>query len=315
MEKIYTDTMYNYKENIMSINKKLSSGLAYSVIITLVFFTASCLKPAPTSGVITGLEGTVTIEGKGGSARPAELTDVIRKGDIIKTGNRSQATIEAGPDIIIKVLPESSINVIALAEKGNNEISLRQGVILSKIRKLLKNSEYRVVTRTSVASVRGTTFLVSYDSKVTTVAVGEGTVAVKHLKSGEQKDVTEGISADAEAAIALRPMSQLELLRIEKIRLEEFIPDAGKQGKDGLEGLREKIKPKDAEIDLKIDEFLPMSLAEIRRRYGRVDEVRLFNGTVIHGLIRERGAVIIMITPGGRIAVPAVKVRYTGLMK
>lgn len=299
----------------MRTKKTVSTTIPFALIISVALGAASCLKPAPTSGIITGLEGAVTITDGDGSARPAALSDVIRKGDIVRTERRSQAVIEAGPDIIIKVLPDSCINVMELAEKGNSEISLVEGHVLSKLRKLGKGSEYRVTTRTAVASVRGTMFLVSRDSKGATVAVGEGTVSVKLLKSGESKEVTVGLSADVDGAVRTRPMSELESLRMEKIRIEEFIPDAAGRDRDGLESLRKDVKPKDAEIDLRIDEFLPMPLDEIRRRYGRVDEVRLFNGTVIRGLIRWRGAEYIMVTPSGRISVPAVKIKYTGLMK
>lgn len=298
----------------MSINKKNVFVPAIMAVIALFMSGASCMKQPPTSGIITGIEGTVTITGKDGSKRPASVSDTVRKGDVLVTGKRSQATIEAGPDIIIKVLPDSSINIIDLAEKGNTELNLRQGIVLSMIRKLYKGSDYRVVTRTSVASVRGTTFLVSYDSNAAAVAVADGTVFVKHLKSGDEKDVTSGLAADIDADIKTRPQSELEVLRLEKIRIETFIPDAARQGKEGLDKLRKDIKPKDAEIDLQIDEFLPMSLTEIRKRYGRVDEVKLFNGTVIRGLIKWRGAEYIMITPEGRKSVPAVKVKYTGLV-
>jgi len=299
----------------MKIFRKISHVVAYAVIVAVFCVAGSCLKPAPASGIVTGLNGKVTITEKGGSARTAAVADVIRKGDIITTGDRSQAVIEAGPDVIIKVLQDSSIRVIDPAEKGKNEISLAQGNVLLKIRAPGKGGEYRVIAGASVTSAQGAVFLVSRDPKITTITAGEGLVTVKHLKSGDSKDITPGLSADVDEKITVRPMSEVELLRLEKIKVEEFIPYAAQKGKDGLEGLRKDIKLKDEKIDLAIDEFLPMSINEIRKRYGRVDEVKLIDGTIVRGLIKWRGAEYVIITPEGRKGIPGAKVKETGLMQ
>ena len=285
------------------------------IINALLVLVSSCGRPAATDGTVIAFVGDVMIAGASGAPRPAAVGETIKKGDTIRTGKLSQATIQVGSGILIKVLADGALKMEALRTTGDCEISLVRGRVLSLVGRLSKGSVFRVKTKTSTASVRGTIFMVACDENGASVAVAEGTVSVALSGTNETRDAGKGLAVDVGKTLTERPITELESLYLRKIQIEEIIPDPGKQKRSAIDDARKQVVARDREIDRQIEEFFPMSLPEIKKRYGRVDEVRFYDGSVIRGVILSRGATIIMNTPSGRISLPAVKVKYTGLAK
>ncbi|RME93525.1 MAG: hypothetical protein D6767_00780 [Candidatus Hydrogenedentota bacterium] len=130
----------------------------------------------------------------------------FEKNDTIITSRNGKINLQIGPKAVIRVAPNSMVQLSKLAEikRGEQiELTLKKGTIYSKIvRKLKGNEAFRVRTRTIVAAVRGTEFAFSNlnmdqdkikdeENLSSGVYVNEGKVKVE-TNSGEKVDVSAG---------------------------------------------------------------------------------------------------------------------------
>jgi hypothetical protein len=58
-----------------------------------------------------------------------------------------------------------------------------------------------------------------------------------------------------------------------------------------------------------------LTLQELKDKYGRIDEVTLYNGKKIRGVILGRGEIFRIITERGMTAVSAREIRGTEILK
>lgn len=291
--------------------------------------------------IVTFHIGDVKIISSGNPARPVALRDIVAENDTIITGKDAEAVVQMGENIVVNILAESKVTFVSMMESAKVELKLENGKLLNKLGKLKAQREFRVSTRTATASVRGTTFLVFYDQKTATVAVGEGAVEVKKVsaelvKEGEEKEATTAeevkeekrestivvknntvvITEEPKTPPVARPISEVETFYIQKVADQPVIPKPAEKTKPEIEKIQEEAKPKIKQIDNRINEFSPQSLKKISKNYDRIDVIRLYNGKVYEGIIVSRGdKFIIMSTPQGRVQIPANKVKYTGIKK
>jgi hypothetical protein len=325
--------------------KKITS-LFVCFTVAIIFSSFSCTpnEPLVPASMITFHVGMVKIISQGRPARDAAVMDVVGVNDIITTGKEAEAVVQIGDNIVVNILSESRVSFISLIESAKIELKLESGKVLNKLGKLKAQREFRITTKTATASVRGTTFLVFYENKAATVAVGEGAVMVRKVspeakieekKEGvgpkpEEKeegivfDVTKNnsvvISEEPAVKPAPRPISEVETLYIRKIATQPVIPRPAlktkQEIKKEIEKIQEQVKPEIKQIEKKIDEFYPQSIQKISQNYDRVDEVKLYNGKTYHGIIVSRGdRFLVMSTPEGRINIPVNKIKYTGIKK
>jgi hypothetical protein len=124
--------------------------------------------------------------------------ELLYNNDEIKTGSASFAAIKyVDGGASIKIFPNSVMIVSAV--KYNKELSkntiMSSGNVYSKVNNRIKG-KYQVETPTTVASVKGTGFIVRIDSqKRTHIIVLEGEVLVQNKISGKTITVTPGHSA------------------------------------------------------------------------------------------------------------------------
>lgn len=71
-------------------------------------------------------------------------------------------------------------------ESGKTELFLNSGTVLNKVSKLQKENEYSVRTKTALAAVRGTAFLVIAEKGSSKVAVNSRDVDVTRIESNEK---------------------------------------------------------------------------------------------------------------------------------
>ena len=153
----------------------------------------------PTYAIVYVEQGTVSARAAGSDHYElitANQKEVV-SGTFIKTDfgygyvllpDNSIVTIDAHTELQL-VFQTSSTSIIQIL-----------GTTYHRVQALTKGSTYEVVTPTTVASVRGTKFGVTYatSTKVTKVAVSESVVAIKRLSSGTttkdmlEKTITEG---------------------------------------------------------------------------------------------------------------------------
>lgn len=152
----------------MKISGYLSRFAAVGAFLAL---SSALVNAAPQAGQaeVTRVRGTVTI---GGNA--AKVGDTAGPGSIIKTGPNSQADFNLGvngPDITVS--PDTTIKVEELSfdDAGpspvvTTKLNLQAGKVAGYVKKSSSQSTYTVVTPTTSAAIRGTTYLVTAEGDV-----------------------------------------------------------------------------------------------------------------------------------------------------
>ncbi|MDR1178473.1 MAG: PQQ-binding-like beta-propeller repeat protein [Spirochaetaceae bacterium] len=157
----------------------------------------------------------------------------LEGGDIIIAGDDASAELEFASLANIRMLPGSHLvirnffEVRGGTEKQGLELFLEKGAVLAKVQKLNADDEFYIATPNSLSAVRGTRFLLSYESgagsspasgstpgsvqaEKTTLAVQEGEMAFLPsgpvLKAIQEERTADPVSAAAfEEALALAP--------------------------------------------------------------------------------------------------------------
>ncbi len=283
------------------------------IIILLGIFAlaASCGSEGGHAPVVVLAVGDVQVKSQGEAFAPAQVAQVILKGDVIKTGPESHIAIQIGSRGIVQLLPGSTLEAVSLFESGDGELSLLNGTVLSRIDRLGKSEAFRVKTPTAIAAVRGTVFSVSYGSGAGTVGVSRGRVDVTETASGKAREVTQGKAVDVKAGIEVRSLTKTELLVLSKALAVNYIEGMGTMAPGVLEEKGKSFLPALRRIDEEIKDPPPATLEEIQAKYGRIDVVTLYSGKVYRGAITSRGAMIKIRTTDGVVEVPNEKVKST----
>ncbi len=302
------------------------------------------------NGIIIMSIGDVKTRKPGKEPVPAKMQDIVNEGDIIETGKNSNLVAQFNDNIIIRIESESTLSVQSIQIGKKFEVSLEQGLVLSKIKKLVKDENYSIRTPTAVAAIRGTEFSTSYNLKESVIAVHEGKVAVKPIKKDAvidekiyketkneiivesnkvavAKEVAVKDGKEEKIEISVKPISKKESLVIEKVSIISFIEKPEKLDEKELTIITKEIQKKDEKITntLKIEEKTeriniliqkkPQTLVEIKEVFERIDEITLFNGRVINGAIISRGNVMSVLTIGGVISVKQDEIKGIRVLK
>ena len=113
---------------------------------------------------------------------------VIKKGDQIKTRLNAFVDLDLGERGVLRIRPKTDFTLQAI-EKENIEINIKKGKVLSCLRKLKKQEQFKVQTPTIIAAVRGTSFLIDASDRSSKVAVLTGKVKVQ--KGSESVTISE----------------------------------------------------------------------------------------------------------------------------
>lgn len=304
-------------------------------------------KTPPAKAFVTFLVNRVDIIPAGGQPRQAALKDVLVSGDAVRTGLNSHAMLQMGDRAVMRIQPDSHVEMRDIFSAGRTDLYLDRGEVLAKISRLQRGESFSVKTPVSVAAVRGTVFSARYTDGRSVVAVKEGSVSVsvpreESAEAGEKEAGKESPpreetvvetgktavvsapvmkTAAAKPVIEVRPISEVEALTIEKV---EIVPLVAGIEKAPVEEIREMQAPAaekerkiDAEIREKADEERlarmaaspPKSIEEIKEAFQRIDEITLFNERVIRGAIISRGPQYRVLTTDGTVTVPEKQIR------
>lgn len=291
---------------------------------SLIIFLRICLlfscaeKPVNDKAIIVFSIGKVTIT-KGKNTIPASIKATINKDDIIKTGDNSFLTLQVGETAIVKVNPNTKVAMRSLLNKEEESLYLEQGKVLSKVKKLSKDSGFIIKTPTAIAAVRGTEFSVNYEYGESTTAVKKGKVLVKTTTSMPEKEKEEilvetGKAGVTKEKIEMRSITKLEELEMEKVSKASYVDEIMTNNTDAVEKIGTEQNKLDEEINEKIKNLKlnqPMSLEEIKKEFKRIDIVSLYNGKVIKGIILSRGRFYKMNTPEGPMTIDSKQIKTT----
>jgi hypothetical protein len=334
------------------------------IFSTLLLMTIGCKESK--TGATTDLNqikgfvlmqvGDVKIQKSGLQPLALTMKDPVSAGDVIITGPASYATIQFGDKGLVKILEKTTIKMLNLFGNNSGELFLENGQVLSKFEKLQKGDKFSVKTRTAVASVRGTEFSTGYSNGKSLVAVKKGKISLSANSTGDKPDlgkeaapekekiieegktavvkdpviVTKDVSeksAEPQIDVQVRPISNAEILTIEKVSMIAIIPEAEKKTDSELISIQKSSVDKDAVIDKelkievrkeKIKEMMiapPKSIQEIKEVFDRIDEITLYNKRIVQGAIINRGAIYKILTTNGTIDVPENEIKSVRVIK
>jgi len=169
--------------------KYISDGI---IILALMFSFACGKKEAPPAEKpvfnfkVQAVLGDVKLKTAAGEKK-AVTGDMIGVDDVIITGKKSVADLTYGASGVIRISENSTVLVSVIAGDSSAEtlLALDKGKVFLTLGKL-HNTGFKVKTPTVVASVRGTSFVVSADLiKGARLSVMKGVVEVIPVKKGE----------------------------------------------------------------------------------------------------------------------------------
>jgi len=171
------------------------------------------LAPGGPRATVAGLTGSLY-------RVPAGVLQIgagIGEGEVVRTGPGAHARLRLADGSMIEVNERTEMFVNA-AWSGQS-VHLRRGDIIVQAAKQ-RRGYLRVLTRDSVAAVKGTVFAVSAGLSGTLVSVVEGSVAVSQpgvevvLKPGQQAGSNPGLADSVQAAIAWSPEAETYLAEL-----------------------------------------------------------------------------------------------------
>lgn len=180
----------------------------------------------------------------------AKLGAEIKEGLSIQTEAGSFVEIAVGENII-KIMENTFVEVTKLSiNSANGEDSaffIKNGQVISRItKKLGKADSYKVTTPTSVASVRGTDFVVNEETGKSYIVCLDGKVEVRGADMSDSQSVN--INGGQEVSVEPgKPLAVKELSELNKKYYEDILDDINAiqdDIKNRFESEREKIREK-----------------------------------------------------------------------
>ncbi len=162
------------KKRIFNVRELLRTGtvlpvlgaLAIAVLLPLLWHRLAA--PTEKGAQCTLAMGSVTFIRPDGTfnARPGGL---LRPGDAVVSGESSLTELSAGDEARFRLLENTGLSLAEFGDSGPGKYSLTveipRGTVLFNFRKLAGGGRARIVTPTSVAVVRGTSFGVRVDER------------------------------------------------------------------------------------------------------------------------------------------------------
>jgi hypothetical protein len=166
----------------------------------------------PRATVMSAEGGLYRLQGEALDAGAA-----IAEGEIVRTGPGAHAVLRLADGSTVDVNERTEL--FATAAWSGQAIHLQRGDVIVRAASQ-RRGRLRVLTRDSIASVKGTVFAVSAGLGGSLVSVVEGSVAVNHpgrevlLSPGEQAASNPALASSIEAAVSWSPEAEdyLELL-------------------------------------------------------------------------------------------------------
>jgi hypothetical protein len=122
--------------------------------------------------------------------------DALLQGDTVVTAKSSLVDIMYGKKGIIRINENSRVAMTTLLTKGDQEqsrLEMSEGKLFVTVSKLTKGSTLEVVSPTTIAAVRGTSFRVTADEKSSRIDVLSGKIKVNPVKEGKVIESVETV--------------------------------------------------------------------------------------------------------------------------
>lgn len=231
-------------------------GVVSVVVILLAAIAFSFLFSKEVPALLYVEQGNVQVEqGEGWQTAKEEME--LEKDNSVKTLEDGRATIVLYDKSIVRLEENTEVSIAELSDKKVN-IKQTSGNTWNKIEKLGGIEKYEITTPTTVATVRGTGFLVGINN----VLVEEGLVNVGLMKDGKR-------IAEQDVGGGEKILVDVEEL---KLRLENLTEEEKARLRKHIEKDLETLKRVRKQI-VKRDRFL----RTIEKMYSKDEEKRLDN--------------------------------------
>ncbi len=241
-----------------------------------------------------------------------KTADPLIEGDEIITGD-SSTLFQFSNGALVKVLKKSSVKAVSLG--SHLILDLKQGTIITRIPVIAAGSGYSIHTNDSIISVKGTEFGVTHENGKTGVFVTDGTVSVKHLTSGAEYDVAAGNSTVVNGDGIISTLDSSQLVIMKGFSDLEYVESLSTKSPEEIKSLQDKLKASDDNASTREKQSKRLTLEELQTKYGKLDEVMLYNGRKYTGVIISRGSIYKILTPAGVVSVPAAEVKGSKIIQ
>lgn len=157
------------------------------IMIILGLFLIGCkqeiqVQKQPEETVIAKVQfikGNSVIK-RNGEEKSIQVNDSLQIKDVIITKENSSVDIILKNKGIIRIGENTQIELQTLSEE-NIQINQNSGTVITHLKKLKENEGYSIITPTSVAAVRGTSFITNVnEQKNTNIALINGKIEIKN---------------------------------------------------------------------------------------------------------------------------------------
>ncbi|MBN2040109.1 MAG: FecR domain-containing protein [Spirochaetes bacterium] len=238
---------------------------------------------------------------------------LLTKDEII-TGKKGVFLFQLEKKTMVRVLEESLAKVdINLKLKA---LRLDSGTVFCNVKELAKNEQFSVATSNAMVRVAGTLFSVKYLNRKTTVMVVEGMVRATNLQNNETVLVGPGRTAVIEGdSTIVKNSVKSEELPLGKFGNLEYIDKIMEKTETELNELNTDTSDGSDAEDKNRSEDKIKTLDDIKRKYGKLEEVQLYNGRIYKGAIISRGKNFRIVTLKGAVRIPADKVKNVRILE
>jgi hypothetical protein len=205
--------------------------------------------------------GIVEVKHVGGTWSSADNGMLLYQSDSIRTGDNTSASVILFKSSIIRLDSNTEITLREIIDEEETNVTIDQnsGRTWNTVRKISGIDNYEVQTPTTVASVRGTSFLVNVtENGGTSYGVVNGSLNVSSKKNGT---IIDTIKLKENESVKIDPDKIFKPLEKEKLKKDEWIDK-------NLEKYEKVIQEEKAELYKKIEQYIP----QIKERYGITDE-------------------------------------------
>ena len=175
--------------------RNLTLILSFAVFSSIAI---SSIAKAEMAGIFMMIKGQVTLKIKGSNPLPAKIGTKLHESDQVTSGPDSRAKIVMEDGNVLNISPDTIMTVEKYrndANEKNVEIKIDQGKLRSSVEQKYDGvkSQFNIRTPTSVAGVRGTDFITSYNpaSHVAQFVTFHGVVTVSQITNGQYSKPVE----------------------------------------------------------------------------------------------------------------------------
>lgn len=191
----------------------MNKTLIITVAIVLLAITGIAILVAPPSAATAILyieSGTVEVDtGKGW--QPATNEMQLDVGDSVKTGN-GEATLILLEGEVMQLEPGTEVT-LDLVSKKKISLTQKSGETWNKVTKISGVREYEITTPTTVATVRGTEFLLDMNE----MEVAEGDVEFER-KSDKKKMMVGALNKAIADSMTMEKMDSADMTKMDKFK-------------------------------------------------------------------------------------------------